>query len=145
MYIGMMLDIKPATMGILSLLGLKTVPAIRDEMPKMAPLCTSRPDEPWKSNKAPSEVSTGVNMEKNDKNFRGCIKSAKSAGDDGELNEGLNVAEIKMPRIKLWRLPFLRLPDSGTSWSPMWTVYTSRQIPSRHRCLCRSGAASGLC
>lgn len=56
MYIGMMLDIKPATMGILSLLGLKTVPAIRDEMPKMAPLCTSRPDEPWKSNKAPSEV-----------------------------------------------------------------------------------------
>lgn len=45
-YTGITLDIKPATMGTFSWFGLKTHPDTRDEMPKIAPLWKSRPEEP---------------------------------------------------------------------------------------------------
>lgn len=61
-YTGRILDIKPATMGTLSRLGLKAHPDTKDEMPKTAPLWKRRPDEPWKSIKAPRDVLTGVNI-----------------------------------------------------------------------------------
>lgn len=59
---GRMLEIKPTTIGTLCLLGRKTQSETRDEIPKTAPLWTSRPDEPWKSSSAPKEVWTGVNI-----------------------------------------------------------------------------------
>ena len=43
---GTTLKTKPAIMGTLSPLGLKTDPDTRDEMPKTAPLWKSKPDEP---------------------------------------------------------------------------------------------------
>jgi hypothetical protein len=49
-------------MGTLSQLGLKTHPDNKDEMPKTAPLCRRRPEELWKSSKAPREVWMGVNI-----------------------------------------------------------------------------------
>lgn len=61
-YTGAMPEMIPAIIGIFSELGLIMHPDNNDEMPKTAPLCKSKPDEPWKSNKAPSEVCTGVNI-----------------------------------------------------------------------------------
>jgi hypothetical protein len=37
-------------------------PDNKDEMPKTAPLCRRRPEELWKSSKAPKEVWMGVNI-----------------------------------------------------------------------------------
>ena len=54
--IGTALDTRPAMIGRLSRLGLKTHPEISEEMPKTAPLCSRRPEEPWKRSRAPREV-----------------------------------------------------------------------------------------
>lgn len=54
--IGTALDTRPAMMGRFFQLGLNTLPAMSEEMPKTAPLCSRRPDEPWKRSRAPREV-----------------------------------------------------------------------------------------
>lgn len=58
----MILDAIPNKIGIFCKLGRPIQLDKNPDMPKTLPLCWSKPDEPSKRSRAPSDVSTGVNI-----------------------------------------------------------------------------------